>query len=207
MNEMNKMVGSLERESLERNDDGDRLSGAGGESLNELSGMMARLRSENQELRGEIAVLADKQTMAVERLLMCLGVLTQFQKPEIREAFRSGEIVSHATSDRMLKCLDLLHMAMLPSPGGMSGSPAECATQLLSQSTEEPMINGEPLPIRQSYASWRKFLQSLIGSRFWVGKGRFSGLCQDKDRKSGDKYFREATLLFWPNCGFFRCRV
>ena len=154
------------------------------------------LSRNNHELSRELAAVADQQTMAVERLLVCLGLLSQFQKQDVRDAFRQGRIVSQASSEDMLTSIDALREALMPSPHDKFRHPSEFATKLLSQSIEEPLIDGSPLPVRQSFASWRKFLQSLINSAYWDRRKEFPGVCRQpvSQQKTQDKFDRETAF-------------
>ena len=45
----------------------------------------------------------------------------------------------------------------------------------MSQSSEEPLINGMPLEVRQTFAKWRELFHNLLDSSFWNNPDAFSG--------------------------------
>ena len=106
--------------------------------------------------------------------MSCQGLLAQFMRPEIRQAFLDDKFMIHTNNQPVLQSMDIFTRRMLLCPGSpgvasaADGDAVKFVTKLLSRDPGEPMDEvGAWLPYRQSFGEWRLYFHSLMSSSYW----------------------------------------
>ena len=134
---------------------------------------MRNLELQNQKLTDDVVAITESQTKVVKGLVICQGLLSQFNKENVRNAFLKGKL-GEPCGREMLASVDAVAGILLPSPSASKGREVTDDTsvnfilKLLARDAGEPVdIIGNFLPVRQSFKDWRNFMHTLVSSPFW----------------------------------------
>ena len=112
---------------------------------------------EVKALNNRLNQVKDDHALAVKALLKCQGLLSAFNRPDVRKAFLDKKFVSLGNLHSILASLDIIKEIVLPDPFLSAGQSfvetdaLDFITKLLSKDRGEPKDGlGNVLPHRQS---------------------------------------------------------
>ena len=148
----------------------------GGDDEAEFSRRLDQVREEN--------------LVATGALIRCQGLLSSFNRPDVRKAFLDGKFVS-GDCKAMLDSIDIIRDITLPHPFLSSGLPLvasdalDFVSKLLSKQESEPLDGLQRhLPHRQSFGQWRELFSELQRQPIWR---YFNDYLQVVDRPSSSR--------------------
>ena len=157
--------------------------GEGGDNEAEFSRRLDQVREEN--------------LVATGALVRCQGLLSSFNRPDVRKAFLAGKFVS-GDCKAMLDSIDIIRDITLPHPFISSGLPLvasdalDFVSKLLSKHESEPLDGLQRhLPHRQSFGQWRELFSELQRQPIWR---YFNDDLQVVDRPSSSRQNRAENL-------------
>lgn len=135
--------------------------------LSQVEGGVRKMRESAAPYLNNMAELQRQRDITIF-VFRFRGILFEFSKNEVREAFLGGAFEVHPHNEEVLATIDLLRSSFaLPMAPHNEIRILEFLSKFIpDNSSVEPLFNDQPLPYRLTFSKWHDFFQAL-----WVSPG------------------------------------